>query len=123
MSLAALKRTTRFDENPKCPSLDIGEKAGFLNSFPFEFPTAGIGDFKEPCIDIEDEYGQNGLDLKYNTYSIKRGKPALQGLPYSFESKEKLKRSTWAERYDDAVVFRDNGDSFTAPGCQGDGSS
>ena len=115
MSLAALKRTTRFDENPKCPSLDIGEKAGFLNSFPFEFPTAGIGDFKEPCIDIEDEYGQNGLDLKYNTYSIKRGKPALQGLPYSFESKEKLKRSTWAERYDDAVVFRDNGDSFTAP--------
>ena len=59
MSLAALKRTTRFDENPKCPSLDIGEKAGFLNSFPFEFPTAGIGDFKEPCIDIEDEYGQN----------------------------------------------------------------
>lgn len=86
-SLSALKRTIRFDENPKCPSLDIGEKAGFMNSFPFEFPTAGVGDFKEASMDIEDENGQNGLELKYKSFYITPGKPALIGLPYSFENK------------------------------------
>lgn len=91
-SIKALIRVTRFDENPKCPSVDLGEKAGFLNKFPFEFPTAGIGDFKEACIDIEDENGQNGLELKYDSHRIMKGKPRIQGLPYSFESTDVLEQ-------------------------------
>ncbi|MBR2294294.1 MAG: alpha-galactosidase [Clostridiales bacterium] len=55
---------------------NIGEEGTFRDSFPFEYPTEGRGDFRCP--------GINGCDLRYKGYSIALGKDKIPGLPSSF---------------------------------------
>ena len=66
------------------PSVRKREKCAFLASFPFEYPTAGVGDFRDSCLDVANEYGQRGCELFYDSYKIESGKPALPGLPATF---------------------------------------
>ncbi|KAJ6031024.1 hypothetical protein N7540_001756 [Penicillium herquei] len=49
-----------------------------------EFPDQGRGDFRTPAIRIRQAQGYTVSDLQYQSYEIKRGKPALPGLPSTF---------------------------------------
>ena len=49
----------RMGEIPFTPSVNKREKLSFLDSFPMEYPTGGIGDFRESCLNVKNEKGQD----------------------------------------------------------------
>ena len=74
----------RTEEYPYTPERNKREKCVFLESFPMELPSGGIGDFRESCLDIRDEYGCLGTEILYKEHRIYSGKTSLEGLPASF---------------------------------------
>ena len=42
----------RIDEHPFTPSVVKREKSSFLDRFPTEYPTGGVGDFRESCLNV-----------------------------------------------------------------------
>ena len=42
----------RMDEPPFTPSVNKREKSSFLDRFPMEYPTGGIGDYRESCLNV-----------------------------------------------------------------------
>ncbi len=68
------------------PAVYAGQKGGFMNVFPMEFPAAGRGEFREPCIDVRMPDGRNGLELTYRAHRIYEGKKPLEGLPASWDN-------------------------------------
>lgn len=74
----------RTDEPPYTPDCNARDKLGFLDSAPFEYPTGGIGDFREHCLELRTQSGYNAVELKYCGHSITEGKPGLAGLPATF---------------------------------------
>lgn len=76
-----LARTT---EPPYTPERNGREKLSFLDSAPFEYPTGGIGDFREHCLEIRTQSGYNGVELCYKSHRIYEGKEKLEGLPATF---------------------------------------
>ncbi len=80
----------RMEETPFTPSVNKREKMGFLDSFPMEYPTGGIGDYRESCLDVRNEKGQMGCELFYVSHEIYDGKKKLERLPASFGTKEEV---------------------------------
>lgn len=74
----------RLQELPE-PSEKAGEKVSFLDNLPFEYPTAGVGDFRESCLDISDNDNVRGIELFFKEYRISKIKPEITGLPASFD--------------------------------------
>jgi len=62
-----------------------------LEKLPQEYPTFGHGDLRHGALDIEDAFGGNVLDLSYVSHEILSGKPALPGLPASFDQQGESK--------------------------------
>ncbi|MCR5592432.1 MAG: alpha-galactosidase [Saccharofermentans sp.] len=62
---------------------NIGEEGTFMDSFPFEYPSDGQGDFRCPGISIKNDKHITGCNLKYEDYRILQGRRAIKGLPYS----------------------------------------
>ncbi|MCR5291555.1 MAG: alpha-galactosidase [Eubacterium sp.] len=58
-----------------------GEKCTFMDSFPFEYGTRGVGDFRTSCIDVINEDGFAACELKYKEHKIYKGKNKKPGLP------------------------------------------
>ena len=74
----------RTNEAPFTPSQNGRDRGSFLDSFPMEYPTAGLGDFRESCIEVLTEQGNVGLSLHYVNHRIFSGKRKLPGLPSTF---------------------------------------
>ena len=49
-----------------------------------EYPTSGMGDFRQSCIEVAEDIGKYGVELYYESYEIIDGKPELEGLPSTF---------------------------------------
>lgn len=81
----------RMNEAPYTPSVNKREKSSFLDRFPMEYPTGGIGDYRESCLDVRGESGSRGCEFTIESYRIIEGKPALPGLPASFGEPEQVK--------------------------------
>lgn len=64
---------------PEAPNPDLS-----LETRLFEYPTAGIGDFRQPAIEVEHPDGARVLRLKYAAHRIQAGKPGLPGLPATY---------------------------------------
>ncbi len=71
----------RTGEHPFTPSVVPGEKIGFMDKFPMEYPFDGTGDFHSNCINIRNSAGQEGLELKTESHNIYAEKRKIQGLP------------------------------------------
>lgn len=78
----------RTGEPPYVPSVNAREKASFMDCFPMEYSAWGVGDYRETCLRIRRESGDRCCELKYDSYSIEDGKPALCGLPSTFAGKD-----------------------------------
>lgn len=78
----------RTGEAPFVPSVNDRDRVSFLDCFPMEYPTAGLGDFREPCIEVRTESGNVGLQLCYVNHKIYQGKPQLERLPATFGETE-----------------------------------
>ena len=66
------------------PAVRPGEKQAFLSAFPFEYPTGGIGDYRESALEVRDEKGHTACELFYDSHTIEEGKRGLTGLPATF---------------------------------------
>lgn len=64
--------------------MNKGEKSSFLDRIPMEYPTWGMGDFRQSCIEVSENIGKYGVELFYDSYKIIDGKPELEGLPSTF---------------------------------------
>ena len=64
--------------------INYGEKLSFLDRLPMEYPTSGMGDFRQSCIEVAEDIGKYGVELYYESYEIIDGKPELEGLPSTF---------------------------------------
>lgn len=78
----------RTKESPFTPSVNKRDTLSFLDSFPMEYSTHGIGDYRESCLSVETKDGVVAAELHYNSHKIYKGKKALEGLPASFGSEE-----------------------------------
>lgn len=64
------------------------EKHSFLDYFPQEYPTEGLGDFREAALAITNSNGNNAVELQYVDYKITKACIPLDKLPCVF-GKEK----------------------------------
>ena len=78
----------RMEEPPYTPSVNKREKSAFLDFFPMEYPTGGIGDYRESCLNIRNTAGNMGCELHYAGHEIYKGKRGLKGLPASFATED-----------------------------------
>lgn len=78
----------RMSEHPFTPSVNKREKSMFLDFFPAEYPSGGVGDYRESCINIRDSHGSMGSEFFYISHEIYKGKHKLEGLPASFGTEE-----------------------------------
>lgn len=78
----------RLEENPFVPSKNRRDEVVFKDSFPNEYSTYGVGDFRTEAIRIRDEKGYRHAELIYKDYRIISGKPELEGLPATFERED-----------------------------------
>lgn len=78
----------RTEERPFVPSKNRREKCSFADSFPYEYPAWGTGDFRESCLSIRNAKGYRGCELFYESHEILDGKPGLKGLPATFCKKD-----------------------------------
>lgn len=80
----------RMEEPPYTPSVNKREKSAFLDFFPMEYPTGGIGDYRESCLNIRNAAGNMGCELHYTGHEIYKGKKGLKGLPASFATEDEV---------------------------------
>ena len=78
----------RTEEPPFTPETNAREKASFIGCFPQEYPTAGLGDYRETALAVRTETGYRGCELHYEKHEIFHGKKSLAGLPATFGSEE-----------------------------------
>ena len=71
-----------------CQAAITESAARFYDCFPFEYPTAGLGDYRESCLSIRTIGGYSGCNLSYVSHRILEGKPQLEGLPATFADEE-----------------------------------
>lgn len=74
----------RLEESPYVPSKNNRDRVSFYDSFPMEYSTHGIGDFRETALAIKDQNGNTACKLKYCSHKIYEGKKALKDLPATF---------------------------------------
>ena len=74
----------RTEEAPFTPSKNNRDRVVFYDSFPFEYPSRGIGDFRESAIKILDKNGHSYVKLEYKSHNIYKGKKELRNLPSTF---------------------------------------
>lgn len=68
------------------PAARPGDRLKFNDAFPMEYPTAGVGDFRAPCLSVRTAAGHTACSLSYRSHRIIPGKPGLPGLPAVFGS-------------------------------------
>ncbi len=74
----------RLEENPWVPKTNMRDMGTFMDMTAFEYPCHGRGDYREPCLMVEDNEGMTTTDLRYVSHKVYKGKPALEGLPATF---------------------------------------
>jgi alpha-galactosidase len=84
LNSAKLDDVLRINEPPFVPSLNNRDRVSFLDAFPTEYPSSGLGDFRESCIAARSEVGYTGNKVSYASHRVFKGKKPLAGLPATF---------------------------------------
>ncbi len=78
----------RTGEAPFTPQTNARDRLSFLDSFPMEYPTGGVGDYRESAIVVRSSAGHRALQLTFDSYNIYKGKKPLEGLPATWGNEE-----------------------------------
>ena len=78
----------RTEENPFTPERNARDRLSFLDCFPMEYPTGGVGNFRESGVVVRSNGGHRALQLTFDSYHIYKGKKPLSGLPATWGSEE-----------------------------------
>lgn len=79
------------------PSKLPGEKVAFSESFAFEYPAFGIGDYREDALRLRDSRGFRVCEPVYQGYRLYTGKPVLKGMPSTFEGEREDQKAQTLE--------------------------
>jgi len=90
----ALSYLMRIYESFGTPETNNRDRLSFYDAFPMEYPTHGIGDFRESALRVEDANGHWANKLTYRSHEIFKGKKKLNGLP-----------ATWCEQDEDCETL------------------
>lgn len=74
----------RTGETPFTPEENDRDRVSFMDSFPWEYSSHGVGDYRESSVRVRDKNGCSAALLTYVSHQIREGKPALEGLPATF---------------------------------------
>lgn len=74
----------RINEYPFVPSKNNRDRMFFNDTFPTEYSTYGLGDFRESCLMVKDSNGHAVCGITYCSHKIYKGKPQLKGLPVTY---------------------------------------
>ena len=74
----------RIYEPPYVPSQNNRDRGSFYDTFPTEYSTHGIGDYRDSAIKLRSEEGHTAGRLQYVSHDISKGKVGLEGLPATF---------------------------------------
>ncbi|MDQ8738763.1 alpha-galactosidase [Paenibacillus sp. LHD-38] len=66
------------------PSTELDQLELSLDTLPHEYPAYGNSDFRMPAFQVQLPNGSTVSDLRYDSYKIVNGKPALDGLPATY---------------------------------------
>ncbi|MCR5154684.1 MAG: alpha-galactosidase [Lachnospiraceae bacterium] len=93
----------RIFEGVKTPESCNGERLSFYDRFPQEYPTHGIGDFRESALRVEDKNGAHASKLTYKSHKIFAGKKEIPGLPSTWSAANKGAdgKQPWKACYED----------------------
>lgn len=75
---------TRAYGTVRMPSEQNGERLRFYDNFPMEYPTGGMGDFRDGCFNAQKRQGYEYMKLSYVSHEIFPGKKKLCQLPATF---------------------------------------
>lgn len=89
-SLTGITENFRLKESPFTPEENDRDRVSFFDAFPFEYSSAGVGDFRESSLRVRDGRGHAAVSLFYEGHSITRGKDKLQGLPATFGGEDEV---------------------------------
>lgn len=78
----------RLEENPFVPSKNNRDRGTFMDSFPNEYSSHGLGDYRESSISVMTQSGTSTVGVNYQSHVIYPGKPKLEGLPATFGGEE-----------------------------------
>lgn len=81
---------TRIYEPPFTPETNARDRLSFLDCFPTEYSSHGVGDYRESSIRVQTVDGQEAVLLTYVSHEIYKGKKKLEGLPATFGSEEEV---------------------------------
>lgn len=81
----------RTGEAPFTPESNARDRLSFLDCFPQEFPSCGVGDFRESAVTVKDKGSHVASEFVLESYEIVNGKEKLEGLPATWGSKEDTK--------------------------------
>jgi len=87
----------RMEDGAKTDRLLTRDKVSFFETYPFEYPAYGTGDYRNTCLSVRDEGGFRVCELIYDGFRIYSGKPALEGLPATFEGSGKSQKAETLE--------------------------
>ena len=80
----------RTQESPYVPEKNERDRGSFMDKFPFEYSSHGVGDFRESSIRVRTMGGQTGTSLTYVKHEIYGGKRKLEGLPATFGQEDEV---------------------------------
>ena len=63
------------NDEPFVPSTHDGMGPHSFDCAAIEFPTSGVADFREPCMQLMDKYGMSACECYYASYAIYRVSP------------------------------------------------
>lgn len=61
-----------------------GDNTYSCDVLPQEYPCFGNGDYRSPALELENEAGVRGVDLRYVSHQVREGKYDLPGMPASY---------------------------------------
>ncbi len=76
----------RTAELPHVPTRNGRDRLAFMDTFPMEYPTHGLGDYRDDAIAVRTVNGNSALQLSYVSHEIIQGKKPIKGLPATFGS-------------------------------------
>ncbi len=74
----------RIYEPPYVPTQNNRDRCSFYDTFPTEYSTFGIGDYRDSALKLRSEEGHTAGRLQYISHDISKGKVGLEGLPATF---------------------------------------
>lgn len=74
----------RIYEPPYVPTKNNRDRGSFYDTFPTEYSTHGIGDYRDSALKLRTEEGHTAGRLQYVSHIIRNGKVGLEGLPATF---------------------------------------